>query len=100
MAGRYVMVEFKDPDSANSFSMNETLGQQLGYRVVAVFIKPTKFCECPGSKDAKDWRKGKRTGLYLCVHCRKPSRFHQAGIWKRLQWVMGFNLLEMEWEEQ
>lgn len=98
MAGRIVILEFKDPDAANSFVENDTMASQLGYTRLAVYVRPTKFCECPDKQrqNGKNWRKGKRTGLYLCIKCKRPSVHHQRGILSRLQYVFGFNQLTIE----
>lgn len=96
MAGRYVLLEFDDPDSANAFVQNNHVPHHLGFKIAAMFVKPVKFCECPDKtrQNANNWRKGRRTGLYLCVRCGRPSTHHQTGIFKRLQYVFGYNLLE------
>lgn len=98
MAGRYVLLEFEDPDAAEAFAENDTMSQQLGYRRLAMFMKPKKFCECPDKKrqNVQNWKKGKRTGLYLCLNCKRPSVFHQKGVLQRLQYVFGYNLLTTE----
>lgn len=95
MAGRYVLLEFDDRDSAESFVTNPSMPDQLGYEIKAMYVSPRQFCECPDKRrqQAKNWSKGKRTGLYLCMVCRKPSVHHQTGVLKRLQYVFGFNLL-------
>jgi hypothetical protein len=98
MAGRIVILEFEDADSANSFVENQHMPGQLGYSIMAMFMRPTKFCECPDKtrQHANNWAKGKRTGLYLCVRCKKPSIHHQKGILSRLQYVFGYNQLDSE----
>ncbi len=101
MAERMVILRFDDADAANSFSANDTLADQLGYEVKALFLVPTKFCECPEKtrQNVKNWRRGRRTGLQLCVNCKRPSRFHTEGIMKRLEVVFGFNQLSVEMEK-
>lgn len=96
MAGRYVILQFNDSLAADAFCDNETLSEQLGFRAIALYVQPKKFCECPDKRrqNGKNWVKGKRTGLYLCVNCRKPSVFHERGILQRLQYVFGYNQLE------
>lgn len=98
MAGRIVILEFTDPDAANAFVQNDTMAKQLDYTRMAMFIRPTKFCECVDKKrqHVDNWRKGKRTGLYLCVTCKRPSIHHQRGFLSRLQYVFGYNQLEVE----
>lgn len=96
MAGRYVILEFHDKDAAEGFVTHPDLNQEWGYSVKAMFMKPDKFCECPDKQrhNVQNWAKGKRTGLYLCKRCRKPSTHHQTGIMSRLQYVFGYNQLE------
>lgn len=97
MAERMVILRFKDPDAANAFSANNTLAEQLDYEVKALFLVPVKFCECPDRKrqNAKNWRRGRRSGLQLCVTCKRPSRFHTEGIMARLEHVFGHNQLNV-----
>jgi hypothetical protein len=98
MAGRYVVIEFDDPDSADAFMQNDNMAEQLTYRRLGLFVSPKKFCHCADRKrqNAKNWRRGKRTGLQLCVDCKRPSIFHQRGLMERLVHVFGYNLMEIE----
>lgn len=102
MAGRYVVLEFDDSDSADTFCQNENLGANLGYRVNGLFVKPQKFCQCPDKKrqDNRNWARGKRTGLWLCKRCRRASIFHQKGLMERLLYIFGYNQLQVEWEDE
>jgi hypothetical protein len=95
MAGRYVILEFEDRDAAQSFVMNEHLTEQLGYGVVAMYIKPKVFCTCPDKKRVHqgNWRKHKKYGLFICTTCNKPSTFHNRGILERLQYAFGYSIL-------
>lgn len=101
MAGRIVVLEFDDKDLAEAFYTNERALHHDGARVMAVFLRPNSFCECPDKQrqNVRNWRKGKRTGLYLCTTCRKPSVHHQKGILSRLQYVFGYNQMAVESEE-
>lgn len=96
MAGRYVILEIEDRDAADAFVKMEHIHEQLHIKPVAMYLKPTKFCQCPdkGRQNVANWVKNKKYGLYICKVCRKPSSFHETGILKRLQYVFGFNLLE------
>lgn len=95
MAGRYVVLEFDDRDAAQSFVMNESMADHLGFRINSMFLKPHKYCECPDlkRKQNQNWRKHSKYGLFVCIRCGKPSRFHLGGVAKRLQYAFGFNLL-------
>lgn len=100
MAERMVILRFENTDQADSFSTDEALAEQLGYEVKAMFVVPTKFCQCPDKsrQNAKNWRRGRRTGLQLCVKCKRPSRFHTEGVMARLEHIFGFNQLAVEHE--
>ena len=95
MAGRYVILEFDDRDAAQAFVMNNTLSSQLGFRVRAMYLKPKKYCECPDKtrQHVGNWNKHAKYGLYVCKRCKLPSKFHERGIIRRLQYVFGFDLL-------
>jgi hypothetical protein len=100
MAGRMVVIRFDDRDAANMFARNENVANQLGFEVMGIYVLPTKFCECPDRlrQNAKNWSRGKRTGLQLCVRCRRPSAFHVGGLKTRLQHHFGYDQREMELE--
>lgn len=97
MAGRYVILEFEDRDAADAFVANENIRASLGFKAIAMFLKPKPdaFCECPDKwrQDGRNWRKHSKFGLYVCSRCKKPSIHHQQGILPRLQYVFGFNIL-------
>ena len=90
MAGRIVILQFDDRKEADAAL------DLMGEQVMAVFVKPSKFCECPDKRrqNASNWAKGKRTGLYICKVCKRPSIHHQQGMMDRLKYVFGKNLLE------
>jgi len=41
--------------------------------LVAVYKKPTKFCECTATKK-RGWTRGKKYGWWVCDQCKKPSK--------------------------
>lgn len=94
MAGRFVILEFEDKSHAEEF-VKLDFGIDGG-NVMAMYLRPTKFCQCAEKKrqNVQNWAKGKRTGLYLCKTCKLPSIHHQQGILARLQYVFGYNQLE------
>ena len=94
MAGRFIILEFDDKNSAEAFVSMDLASD--GAKVRAMFMRPDKYCQCPDKQrhDVKNWGKGKRSGLYLCKRCKLPSIHHQQGIMGRLQYVFGYNLLE------
>ena len=95
MAGRYVILEFEDRDVADAFVANKNIKEALGFKTIAMFLKPKQFCNCPdkGRQNNANWRKHSKYGLYVCKVCRKPSVHHQQGIITRLRYVFGFNIL-------
>lgn len=96
MAGRYVILEFEDRDAAQAFVMNNTLSNQLGFKAIAMYLKPGKYCQCPSKsrQSAANWQKHPKYGLYVCKKCHLPSKFHEAGILPRLQYTFGFSLMK------
>ena len=102
MAGRYVIIEFDDRDAAGSFVANEYMPEQLSYKLIAMFIRPKVFCRCPDKQrqHVNNWRKHPKFGVYICQECRKPSRFHEGGLIKRLQYTFGYNILPVEHEDK
>lgn len=101
MAGRYVILQFEDRDAANSFAMNETMAEQLGFKVIGLYLKSKVFCTCSDKsrQNNKNWKKNSKYGLFVCLRCGKPSVFHEIGVLQRLQYVFGYNLIEVESEE-
>jgi hypothetical protein len=98
MAGRYVVLEFNDSDSADAFVQNNHVPHQLGFNIRGMFLSPTKFCKCPDKQrqDVKNWARGRRSGIWLCRRCKRPSQFHQEGLLERLKQALGYNLLETD----
>jgi len=92
------MLEFEDRDAADAFVQNDNLSEQLTYRRLGIWVRPVKFCECPTKQrqQLKNWRKGKRTGLQLCVVCKRPSPAWERGLLQRIGFVLGHNQLEIE----
>lgn len=96
MSGRYVILEFDDRDAATVFIEREEVLSQLGASVVSMHLRPDSVCECPDRQrqDGRNWARGRRSGIFLCKQCRKPSRFHTSGLLERLKYAMGYDLRE------
>lgn len=96
MAGRFVLLEFNDPDSAQAFVQNNHVPHQLGFSIRGLFLSPRKYCECPekSRRQVKNWRRGKRTGIEICINCRRPSKHWSLGAVRRVEIALGTNLLE------
>jgi hypothetical protein len=98
VAGRYVVLEFDDSDSADAFIENENISAHLAFKVLGLYVKPLLYCQCPDKRrqTVKNWARGKRTGLWLCRTCKKPSSFYIKGVRARLQEALGYNQLTDE----
>jgi ribosomal protein L37AE/L43A len=98
MAGRLVILEFDDSLSADSFVENTNMASHLAYRVLGLYVKPETYCQCPDKRrqTVKNWARGKKTGLWLCKTCKKPSAFYSRGLMVRLREALGYNQLEAE----
>lgn len=96
MAGRYIILEFEDRDEASAFVQMSHLQEQLHFKPMAMFLKPKICCQCPDKnrQQLNNWRKHPKYGLYICTKCKRPSKFHEGGLIKRLQYAFGYNLLE------
>ena len=96
MAGRYVVLSFESHFMAEAFVSQEEAMWHDGAQLVGVFTKPDQFCECPDKRrqTVQNWARGKRTGIWLCKVCKKPSKHHQGGILDRLKMALGYNLWE------
>jgi hypothetical protein len=62
--------------------------------VVAIYKKPTMFCEGHGGKKtAIGYTMGQRWGWWVCATCKKPSRLYWLNILEK-QSSFGKNLLD------
>lgn len=96
---RYVLVEFEDNAKAKAF-VEKVNGENAaidmparGFRVRAVWPKPTKFCECTkADRSQSSYRRGEKTGWWIHAVCGRPSK--QWGE-KHTHWfsAIGKNLL-------
>lgn len=86
---RYVVVEFDDNGVADEFvqliadrnKQSRKQGEPLGGRIVGVFVKPGKTCECSDRNRAnygdKNWKhaaiaRGEKFGWWVCTRCNRP----------------------------
>lgn len=94
MAGRYVVLQFDDKALAEAFLAQDRALEHDGAEVIAVYLKPSQFCECPDKTrvNLKNWRKHRKYGLYVCTRCGRPSQFHNRGILERLQYAFGYDI--------
>ena len=66
---RYVLVEVDENDRADH--LREKLDGVPGLRVIALFGKPTKFCEC--QEDSGRSKLGRKFGWWCCPECGHPK---------------------------
>ena len=88
---RYIVVEFYDNDDANEFvqrleeenAENRNMRLSFRRRVVGIFVKPGKTCECPDWNRAnygdKNWHaasvaRGEKFGWWVCTRCNRPRK--------------------------
>lgn len=87
---RYVVIEFQDNEDAESFiqqldsdnSARRKEGEPFLRRVVGIFVRPGKLCDCPdwqtinaGDKNAKHGvERGAKFGWWVCTRCNRPRR--------------------------
>jgi ribosomal protein L37AE/L43A len=67
---RYLVIEFDNNDEADNFA--EMTADGASMRVVAMYMKPTQFCECPNPEEKSV--RGKKYGLWVCRMCNKPHK--------------------------
>lgn len=98
MSGRYIVLAFEDRHQADAFVSNELALKYDGARVEGIYLKPSTFCECPDKdrQNVKNWKRGKRSGVFLCVRCKKASVYHEKGLAARFRQVFGYDLRETE----
>lgn len=102
MAGRIVVLEFKDKVAYDAWRTDEgrtdDVIDQWG-KVLGTFLLPTQFCKCirPGKGDkaeARDWKMHSKYRIHVCKHCGRPSQYWVKGILVRLGIALGKNLDE------
>ena len=75
----YVLVEFDNDDQAQR--LVDAMQGKKAFRVVGLFKKPTKFCECPPMTDLQQSREvalGERFGWRVHRKCRRARKAPQA----------------------
>jgi len=81
---RYVVIEFARNADAEAFIDEINRDTEIGLlrRVAGVFVKPTKYCQCPdwqrinyGDKNEKHGvERGAKFGWWVCTYCNRPRR--------------------------
>jgi hypothetical protein len=73
---QYVVVEFDDDAEAGAFAATLGEGSDASVRIVGLYKKPSKFCECaaPSEKSVM----GTKYGWWVCKVCFRP----QKGVWQ------------------
>ena len=80
MAGRYLLIEFDDAESANALRTQIDSASRKGkkYRAVGLFAIPgPTFCDCGKETSTRtegsSLKRGKKFGWWVCSICKKPS---------------------------
>jgi hypothetical protein len=88
---RYVVIEFINNPDAEAFveqlnnwnDHRRKVGDPFLSRVVGIFVKPGRTCQCPDAGRAnygdKNWKPasvvfGARFGWWVCTRCKKPRK--------------------------
>lgn len=84
---RLVVVEFQSNQEAEEFAQSHP-------GVWGVYPLPTAICNCPDNtrRTVTNWARGKNTRVWVCVKCRRASRFWVKGIPARLEVALGRNM--------
>jgi hypothetical protein len=88
--GRFAWV---DPESL-TMEQNTENAKLFRRRVLGIWRKPRKFCQCRGGNDKTFWGyvRGQRFGWWVHARCGRPSRAWGQGYSKWFS-VLGTNLL-------
>lgn len=81
MGARYLLIEFDDEAQASRLRAQIDNATRAGkrFRVVGLFAKPTKYCECDPKKkittktNVSSLKRGKKYGWWVCLECRRPD---------------------------
>lgn len=83
---RYVLVEFDDNAKAKAFveKVNGEYGMpqnpERGFRVRAVWGKPTKFCDCIGARKGMfPYFRAPKSGWWVHSDCGRPNKHWARG---------------------
>lgn len=81
---RYLLIEFDDNDSADRMraQIDSAEGNGKRFRVVGMFSRATKLCECATRSETSV--RGSKYGWWLCPECRKPKKGSGQTLWNML----------------
>lgn len=81
---RYVVIEFAKNADADDFieRIHQQTQEGILMRIAGVFVKPSKYCQCPdwerinyGDKNEKHGvGYGSKFGWWVCTYCNRPRR--------------------------
>lgn len=80
MAGRFLLIEFDDEESANALRAKIEDASRRGkrFRIVGMFARPgPTFCRCGNwvtqrGRPSTPTKRGEKFGWSVCLQCRKP----------------------------
>src|SRR6478609_11956849 len=83
MPARYLLIEFDDAAQADALRAQIDTATRKGkaFRVVGLFARPGKLCQCYRStKDYKEWgiQRGGKLGWFVCPTCKRPTVQNQG----------------------
>jgi len=73
---KYLLIQFDRNEDADAFAQSLMNAPDTTLHLMAVYQKPTQFCECE-EPDDKSVR-GQKYGFWVCTKCKKP----RAGLWQ------------------
>lgn len=81
MGSRYLLIEFDSEEQALNLKEKIDASSRAGrpFRVVGLFAKPTKYCECgvgnwtTTKARVSPTKRGRKFGWEVCTNCRRPT---------------------------
>lgn len=92
---RLVILQFDDmEDLAMFYNFHEDIGHQ-GVQIGEYYLPGERiYCRCKGKRNASDWRRHRKFGLWICRQCGRPSQHWLQGLQVRLTEALGTNLMK------
>ncbi len=77
---RYVLLSFDNTETANEFvkRIDRQTEQGKPFRVIGIYARFTKFCECGDDVPATEIKMDKKTRWWYHARCKKPRKRYQC----------------------